>query len=176
MPGKCGSAMSFAAIWRCCCEKRHEPESKKQESGQRQKPPRLGHPAKLYTRPRDFYDTYILLTTQRYDKAVFQEALRAAAEHRGTASQTEDVDGILKNINESAGLKAMWEKYRRQLAYAKGIEFADIIDTLRRATAYQSIFHLSICNPFIGRLANEFLCEIAFHTKDGTITGGEEKK
>lgn len=87
------------------------------------------------TRPRDFYDTYILLTTQRYDKAVFQRALRATAEHRGTTSQIEDVDGILKNINESAELKAMWEKYRRQFAYAKGIEFVDIIETLRRITA-----------------------------------------
>lgn len=87
------------------------------------------------TRPRDFYDTYILLTTQRYDKAVFQDALRATAEHRGTTSQIEDVDGILKDINESAELKAMWEKYRRQFAYAKGIEFVDIIETLRRTTA-----------------------------------------
>ena len=86
------------------------------------------------TRPRDFYDTYILLTTQRYDKAVFQEALRATAEHRGTTSQIEDVHDILKNIGESAELKAMWEKYRRQFAYAKGIEFVDIIDTLRRIT------------------------------------------
>lgn len=87
------------------------------------------------TRPRDFYDTYILLTTQHYDKAVFQEALRATAEHRGTTSQIEDVDGILKNISESAELKTMWEKYRRQFAYAKGIEFVDIIETLRRTTA-----------------------------------------
>ena len=87
------------------------------------------------TRPRDFYDAYILLTTQRYDKAVFQEALRATAEHRDTAGRIEDVDGILKNISESAELKAMWEKYRRQFAYAKGIEFVDIIETLRRITA-----------------------------------------
>lgn len=84
------------------------------------------------TRPRDFYDTYILLTTQRYDKAVFQEALRATAEHRGTTSQIEDVDGILKNISESAELKAMWEKYRRQFAYAKEIEYEAILVALRQ--------------------------------------------
>ena len=87
------------------------------------------------TRPRDFYDTYILLTTQRYDKAVFQEVLQATAEHRSTTSQIEDANGILKNISESAELKAMWEKYRRQFAYAKGIEFVNIIETLRRTTA-----------------------------------------
>jgi hypothetical protein len=87
------------------------------------------------TRPRDFYDSYILLTTQSYDKAVFQEALQATAEHRGTISQIADVDGILKNISESTELQAMWEKYRKQFAYAKEIEFINIIETLRRTTA-----------------------------------------
>ena len=36
------------------------------------------------TRPRDFYDAYILATTQKFDKAVFSEALNATANHRGT--------------------------------------------------------------------------------------------
>ena len=31
------------------------------------------------TRPRDFYDAYILATTQKFDKAVFAEALNATA-------------------------------------------------------------------------------------------------
>lgn len=84
------------------------------------------------TRPRDFYDAYILLTTQSYDKAVFQEALRATAEHRSTAGQIADVDGILKNIAESAELQAMWGKYQGQFGYAKGIEYRQIISVLRQ--------------------------------------------
>lgn len=36
------------------------------------------------TRPRDYYDIYILGTTQKYDKALFLEALSATAEHRGS--------------------------------------------------------------------------------------------
>lgn len=84
------------------------------------------------TRPRDFYDAYILLTTQSYDKAVLQEALRATAEHRSTADQIADVSGILKNIAESAELKSMWEKYRRQFAYAKKIEHEAILVALRQ--------------------------------------------
>lgn len=36
------------------------------------------------TRPRDFYDVYILGTTQKYNKEVFKEALKATALHRGS--------------------------------------------------------------------------------------------
>ena len=35
------------------------------------------------TRPRDYYDVYILGTTQEYDKEIYKEALKATAEHRG---------------------------------------------------------------------------------------------
>lgn len=69
------------------------------------------------TRPRDFYDTHILETTQKYDPAVFQKALQATAEHRGTTEQIVDVEGILQNISESQELRTMWEKYQRQFGY-----------------------------------------------------------
>lgn len=36
------------------------------------------------TRPRDFYDVFILGTTQEYDKEIFKDALKATALHRGT--------------------------------------------------------------------------------------------
>lgn len=83
------------------------------------------------TRPRDFYDAYILATTQKYDKALFSQALQATAQHRGTAEQIANVPGILQDIAESAALQAMWEKYRRQFAYAKDIPFDQIIIVLR---------------------------------------------
>ena len=83
------------------------------------------------TRPRDFYDTYILATTQKYDKEVFKEALKATAEHRGTTDKISDINGIIKNIADSAELKSMWEKYRKQFTYAEAIEFEDIIRQLK---------------------------------------------
>ncbi len=82
------------------------------------------------TRPRDFYDAYILATTQKFDKAVFADALKATAEHRGTAKQIADVPGILHNIEESAELKTMWDKYRKQFAYAQDITYEQIIDVV----------------------------------------------
>ena len=83
------------------------------------------------TRPRDFYDAYILVTTQRFDKAVFADALKATATHRGTAEQIADVTAILHNIEESPELKIMWDKYRKQFAYAADIEYEQIMTVLK---------------------------------------------
>lgn len=84
------------------------------------------------TRPRDFYDAYILTTTQKFDKAVFAEALRATADHRGTTQRIADVPAILHDIEENPELQIMWNKYRRQFAYAKEIEYISIITVLRQ--------------------------------------------
>lgn len=83
------------------------------------------------TRPRDFYDAYILATTQTFDKAVFSEALAATAAHRGTIEQITDVSEILHNIETSPALRNMWEKYRKQFAYAERIEYEQIIAVLK---------------------------------------------
>ena len=82
-------------------------------------------------RPRDFYDAYILASTQTFDKAVFSEALAATAAHRGTTEQITDVPEILRNIETSPALRNMWEKYRKQFAYAVDIEYGRVIEILR---------------------------------------------
>lgn len=87
------------------------------------------------TRPRDFYDAYILASTQKFDKDVFAQALRATAAHRGTTEQIADVPGILRNIEESPQLRTMWEKYRKQFAYAQDITYEQILDAVRKLVA-----------------------------------------
>ena len=62
---------------------------------------------------------------------MFTEALKATANHRGTTQQIADVPAILRNIEESPELKAMWEKYRKQFVYAVGIEYGQIMTVLR---------------------------------------------
>lgn len=82
------------------------------------------------TRPRDYYDTYVLATTQRFDKSIFLEAFKATATHRGTSEQIADVQGILRSIKESLELRAMWDKYRKQFAYAYRIAFEDVLSEI----------------------------------------------
>lgn len=84
------------------------------------------------TRPRDFYDIYILTTKQQYDKETFKAALNATANHRGTFEQIKDANNILQIIKESDELKIMWDKYRKQFPYAKEIEYFTIINILMK--------------------------------------------
>lgn len=96
------------------------------------------------TRPRDFYDAYILTTTQKFDKAVFEDALKATANHRGTTRQIKDIPGILQNIEESPELKTMWERYRKQFAYAADIEYEQIMNVLKTLLGINTIRQESI--------------------------------
>ena len=88
------------------------------------------------TRPRDFYDAYILTTTQKFDITVFEDALKATANHRGTTNQIADVSSILHNIEESPELKTMWDKYRKQFSYAKNITYEQIMDSIKALLKY----------------------------------------
>ena len=80
-----------------------------------------------------------MTTTQKFDQAVFENALQATANHRGTIQQIADVPTILQNIEESPELKAMWDKYRKQFAYAAGIEYEQIINVLKRLLGTNAI-------------------------------------
>jgi predicted nucleotidyltransferase component of viral defense system len=89
----------------------------------------------LNTRPRDYYDMFILSTTQDYDGVLLKEAVSATAEHRGTADQISDIQTLLTSITESAELRQMWEKYCRDFDYASDISFAQVIKALCDACA-----------------------------------------
>lgn len=83
------------------------------------------------TRPRDFYDTYILAATQHFDRKLFAEALAATAAHRETTAQIADVPEILRSIENSTELQTMWNKYKKQFGYAAKIEYSQIMAVLR---------------------------------------------
>lgn len=82
------------------------------------------------TRPRDFYDVYILGTTQKYDKEIFKEALKATAMHRGSLEKIVDVGGIMEQISSNEDLKNMWVKYQNKFAYARDISYENIMEIL----------------------------------------------
>ena len=82
------------------------------------------------TRPRDFYDVYVLGTTQKYDREVFKEALKATAIHRGSLEKIVDVNGIIEQISSNAALKSMWGKYQKKFAYASDISYENVMEIL----------------------------------------------
>lgn len=83
------------------------------------------------TRPRDYYDVYVLVTTQEYDKKLFAEALAATAKHRGSTEKIKDIPSILERISESHELKNLWSKYQKKFTYASDISYEMIMDVLK---------------------------------------------
>lgn len=82
------------------------------------------------TRPRDYYDIYILGSTQEFDRDIFRDALKATAQHRGSLAKLADVEGILKQISESAELRDMWRKYQNKFAYARDISYGSVMEVV----------------------------------------------
>ena len=86
----------------------------------------------LNTRPRDFYDVYILSKTVSFDSKILAKALAATCEHRGTRELIQnESQARIAAIESSEELKALWKKYQKKFPYAKGIVFEDTVLAMR---------------------------------------------
>jgi predicted nucleotidyltransferase component of viral defense system len=86
----------------------------------------------LNTRPRDFYDVFIIMKTQRkvIKKKVFITALNATSGKRGSLSTLQDKETILRTIQSDTIMRQRWERYSKENYYATGIAFDDVIGVL----------------------------------------------
>ena len=86
----------------------------------------------LNTRPRDFYDVYIIMKTQRQtiDMKVFIVALKATSERRASLIALRENDQILRTIQSDAVMRQRWERYCKENYYANGIPFDGVIEVL----------------------------------------------
>lgn len=84
------------------------------------------------TRPRDYYDVFILVKKLDYDSDIFLEALEATAKHRGSWLRIKDYEPITTQIENSEVLREIWDKYRKAFRYANGISFDDTVGALRK--------------------------------------------
>ena len=84
------------------------------------------------TRMRDFYDIYILTTTQAFDSDIFKAALKKTAEKRGTVDQMGDIQNVLQMIAHSPIMTDQWERYQKKYAYAAEISWEMAMDALNK--------------------------------------------
>jgi predicted nucleotidyltransferase component of viral defense system len=84
----------------------------------------------LSTRPRDYYDAYMILSAVKYDSARLSSALRSTVTHRGTEEILENWSSGLKLIRDSKTMHERWAKYCREFSYAKGILFDDVCEKI----------------------------------------------
>lgn len=86
----------------------------------------------LNTRPRDFYDVYILSKTVKFNREMLEKALLATSKHRGTDDALQnELASRIAIIESSADLKNQWKKYQKKFLYAKDISFEDTIGAVK---------------------------------------------
>lgn len=85
------------------------------------------------TRPRDFYDVYVLraLRKKKYRPKILRQALDATAKKRGSTVILPQYETILQAIESDAQMNRFWVKYREEFSYAKDIEFAQVCVSVR---------------------------------------------
>jgi hypothetical protein len=86
----------------------------------------------LNTRPRDFYDVYILLKTQcqAIDREVFRTALQATSEKRMSLGVLQDKENIILTIQADGIMRQRWDRYCKEYYFANGIAFNEVIEAL----------------------------------------------
>lgn len=86
------------------------------------------------TRPRDFYDIYILyqLRGHECDRSVLKSAFVETASRRKSISVMFNYKAVLNNISESEQMKGFWRKYQTDFDYAKDINFRDVCQLIAR--------------------------------------------
>ena len=83
------------------------------------------------TRPRDFYDVYMLAALD-YDTKVLSKAFEATAKHRGSYDKIQDHTSIVGNIREDRTMNQRWNGYQKQMPYAEGISFDDALNVVQK--------------------------------------------
>jgi predicted nucleotidyltransferase component of viral defense system len=84
------------------------------------------------TRPRDFYDIYILysLRGSDCDLAVLRQAINETANRRGSLPALEQYRDIIKNIRGNQQMQGFWNRYQKDFDYAKDITFDDACNSV----------------------------------------------
>lgn len=82
------------------------------------------------TRPRDFYDVYMLVASG-YEPSVFKAALDKTADHRGSSTVINNYSAILETLTQSPELRQRWDVYKHQMPYASEIEYEDTIYAIK---------------------------------------------
>ena len=82
------------------------------------------------TRPRDYYDAYMLTTAVRFSIRKLRSALKATIVHRGSSDVVRSWKSVLSGIAASSVMNERWRKYQREFPFAAGVGFVGICKQL----------------------------------------------
>ena len=84
------------------------------------------------SRMKDFYDIYYFTTFRwnELDEHLLKKAVQATFAKRGTLSDLENIEQIIKTLAEDKNLKILWKDYQDKFKYAQNIEYEKIIKAI----------------------------------------------
>ena len=84
------------------------------------------------TRPRDYYDIYILTKLQysNIEPNKLKAALNATTEKRGSKAVIKDYHRIMDAVRNSEIMQKQWDNYQKDFEYANDIVFKDVCDSI----------------------------------------------
>ena len=84
------------------------------------------------TRPRDYYDVYILskLQSENIDPKTLKDALLATSKKRGSLAVLKDYEHIIQTVRNSKEMQNLWNNYQLKFEYANGISFINVCDSI----------------------------------------------
>lgn len=84
------------------------------------------------TRPRDYYDIYILTKLQysNIDIGILKTALDATVEKRGSKKVLKGYRKIMDVVKNSEIIQKQWDNYRKDFEYAADIAFVNVCNTI----------------------------------------------
>lgn len=93
------------------------------------------------TRPRDYYDVYILtkLQAKNIDFPALGAALMATASKRGSDSILQDYRAIVEAVRNSEIMRRQWDNYRKDFDYASTISIISAFYQAFRSNKYVSM-------------------------------------
>ena len=84
------------------------------------------------TRPRDYYDIYILAKLQysNIEPNALKAALNATVDKRGSKAVVKDYRKIMAIVRNSGIMQKQWDNYQKDFEYLQDIAFVDACDTV----------------------------------------------
>ncbi len=85
----------------------------------------------LNTRMRDFYDIHILWSEKSdiMNTETLRRAIINVARKRGTLNLFDNIEEILRDIEESEYLRSNWDNYKRGNYYVGNLEWVNVLET-----------------------------------------------
>ena len=84
------------------------------------------------TRPRDYYDIYILtkMKSGNIEPDMLKKAFRATVEKRGSSDVVKQYREIMNTVRNSAVMNRQWNDYQKDFTYASEISFGETCDAV----------------------------------------------